>query len=210
MVNEEIKKYVEEEIIPRYDNFDKAHGRSHVETVIRQSLELARKYDVNVDMVYVIAAYHDLGLSDGREYHHISSGKILLSDGALGKWFTAEELMIMSDAVEDHRASASHEPRTIYGMIVAEADRQIDIETILRRTVQYGMKNYPEYDKEEHYSRFMSHLMEKYAEGGYLKLWIPESDNAGRLEELRAVIKDEVLLRKMFERIYNEEVTDAR
>lgn len=209
MIDNEIRGYVESEIIPRYDNFDRGHGRSHVETVIEQSLKLAENYEVNTDMVYVIAAFHDLGLCEGRELHHIVSGRILLEDNFLRSKFNGTQLEIMREAVEDHRASGKHKPRSIYGMIVAEADRQIDIETILRRTVQYGMTNYPEYSYEEHYARFLSHLNDKYAEGGYLKLWIPESDNARRLAQLRAVIKDEALLKDMFSKIYEEEKSSA-
>lgn len=205
MIDNEIRRYVESEIIPRYDNFDKGHGRNHVETVIEQSLKLAENYEVNIDMVYVIAAFHDLGLCEGREQHHIVSGRILLEDNFLKSKFNGTQLEIMREAVEDHRASGKHKPRSIYGMIVAEADRQIDIETILRRTIQYGMTNYPEYGYDEHYARFLSHLNDKYAEGGYLKLWIPESDNARRLAQLRAVIKDEALLKDMFSKIYYEE-----
>lgn len=205
MIDNEIRRYVESEIIPRYENFDRGHGRNHVETVIEQSLKLAENYEVNIDMVYVIAAFHDLGLCEGRELHHIVSGRILLEDSFLKSKFNGTQLEIMRKAVEDHRASGKHKPRSIYGMIVAEADRQIDIETILRRTVQYGMTNYPEYGYEEHYARFLSHLNDKYAEGGYLKLWIPESDNARRLAQLRAVIKDEALLKDMFSKIYYEE-----
>lgn len=209
MIDNEIRGYVESEIIPRYDNFDRGHGRSHVETVIEQSLKLAENYEVNTDMVYVIAAFHDLGLCEGRELHHIVSGRILLEDSFLKSKFNGTQLEIMREAVEDHRASGKHKPRSIYGMIVAEADRQIDIETILRRTVQYGMTNYPEYSYDEHYARFLSHLNDKYAEGGYLKLWIPESDNARRLAQLRAVIKDEALLKDMFSKIYEEEKSSA-
>lgn len=210
MIDEEIRRYVESEIIPRYDNFDKGHGRDHVETVIEQSLKLADNYDVNTDMVYVIAAFHDLGLCEGREVHHIVSGRILLEDSFLRSRFNESQLDIMRDAVEDHRASSKHAPRTIYGKIVAEADRQIDIETILRRTVQYGMKNYPSYNRDEHYTRFLSHLKDKYAEGGYLRLWIPESENARRLAELRNVIKDEIVLRKMFDAIFEEETDSCK
>lgn len=205
MIDNEIRRYVESKIIPRYDNFDKGHGRDHVETVIEQSLKLAENYNVNPDMVYVIAAFHDLGLCEGRELHHIVSGRILLEDSFLKRKFSENQLKTMREAVEDHRASAKHQPRTIYGMIVAEADRQIDIETILRRTVQYGMTNYPEYGYDDHYARFLSHLNDKYGKGGYLRLWIPESDNVRRLTELRNLMNDESALRKLFDSIFEEE-----
>ena len=65
-VKPDIISYIENEIIPRYDHFDAAHQRDHVNMVIQQSLEIAEHLDVNKDMVYVIAAYHDTGLCEGR------------------------------------------------------------------------------------------------------------------------------------------------
>lgn len=146
--------YIEAEIIPRYEHFDRAHGTDHVRTVIAQSLALAARYDVDTDMVYTVAAYHDTGLANGRERHHIDAGRILAEDAELRRRFTEEQIGIMREAVEDHRASSDHPPRTIYGRIVAEADRVIDPATIVRRTVQYGLANYPALDREGHYARF--------------------------------------------------------
>ena len=201
-----MKRYIETEILPRYEAFDKAHQRDHADYVIRQSLELARHYDVDMNMVYVIAAYHDTGLAVDRKTHHLESGKIVRNDLKLKQWFTPEQIETMAQAVEDHRASNKNEPRSIYGKIVAEADRQIDGMTILRRTIQFGLSHYPELDQEGHWERTLEHLHEKYAEGGYLRLWIPESPNAIRLREFQSMIKDEVLLRKRFDEIYLKEI----
>ena len=201
----ELQRYVQERIIPQYAGFDKAHQIDHAEKVIEESLKLALHYEVDSAMVYTVAAYHDLGLCEGREFHHIVSGKILLADETLRQWFTDEQMLQMKEAIEDHRASNRDAPRSIYGKIVAEADRIIDPEVTLRRTVQYGLSHYPEMDKEEQYARFRKHLTEKYAEGGYLKLWIPQSDNAGRLAELRQLIADEKKLCRVFNKIYEEE-----
>lgn len=197
-----IRLYIELEIIPRYDNFDAAHRRDHVEYVIAQSLKLAEHYDVDRDMVYVIAAYHDTGLAVDRKTHHLESGRIMRADRNLRQWFSEGQIETMARAVEDHRASSDHEPRSIYGKIVSEADRQIDPETIIRRTVQYGLSHYPELDREGHWQRMLDHLNEKYAEGGYLRLWIPESDNAGKLKELHEIIKDRDYLESLFDRFY--------
>lgn len=197
-----IRQYIESEIIPRYDNFDAAHRRDHVEYVIAQSLKLAEHYDVDRDMVYVIAAYHDTGLAVDRKTHHLESGRIMRADRNLRQWFNEGQIETMAQAVEDHRASSDHEPRSIYGKIVAEADRQIDPETIIRRTVQYGLSHYPGLDREGHWNRMLEHLNEKYAEGGYLRLWIPESDNAGKLKELHEIIKDRDYLESLFDRFY--------
>ena len=200
-----LEAYVEAEIIPRYEHFDRAHGTDHVRTVIAQSLALAAHYDVDTDMVYTVAAYHDTGLVNGRERHHIDAGRILAEDAELRRRFTEEQIGVMREAVEDHRASSDHAPRTIYGRIVAEADRVIDPATIIRRTVQYGLANYPALDREGHYARCRDHLQKKYAEGGYLRLWIAESDNARRLEELRAIIRDPQRLRKLFDETFDAE-----
>ena len=198
-------EHIRERIIPQYVNFDKAHRIDHVEKVIEESMKLALHYEVNSAMVYTIAAYHDLGLCEGREFHHIVSGKILFADETLWQWFTDDQMLQMKEAIEDHRASNKQAPRSIYGKIVAEADRIIDPEITLRRTVQYGLSHYPEMDKEHQYERFRKHLADKYAEGGYLKLWIPQSDNAGRLAELRNLITNEDELRQVFNKLYIEE-----
>ena len=198
-------EHIRERIIPQYVNFDKAHRIDHVEKEIEESMKLALHYEVNSAMVYTIAAYHDLGLCEGREFHHIVSGKILFADETLWQWFTDDQMLQMKEAIEDHRASNKQAPRSIYGKIVAEADRIIDPEITLRRTVQYGLSHYPEMDKEHQYERFRKHLADKYAEGGYLKLWIPQSDNAGRLAELRQLITNEERIRRVFDQLYEEE-----
>ncbi len=199
LIDPTLQQYIEREILPRYDHFDKAHQQDHARMVIRQSLELADKLDVDINMVYAIAAYHDTGLREGREHHHEVSARIILADDMLRQWFTEEQIAMMADAVEDHRASAGHEPRTVYGRIVAEADRHIEPATIIRRTIQYGLDHYPEMDREEHFSRMLAHLHEKYGRNGYLKLWFPDSPNALRLEQLRRIMDDEHILRSMFD-----------
>ena len=203
-VNNNLIQYIEQDILPRYDHFDAAHQRNHVEAVISRSLALAEHYDVNKDMVYAIAAYHDTGLCEGRDTHHLVSGRIIREDKRLREWFTEDQIETMAQAVEDHRASSGHEPRSIYGKIVAEADRLILPDNIARRTILYTRDHYPELDKEGQYQRFRQHLMEKYSDTGYLKLWLPESDNAPRLEQLRQVIRDENKMRETFEKAYKE------
>ena len=172
--------------------------------VVKRSVELAERLGADVEMAYVIAAYHDTGLAVGREVHHMESKRILLADSVLRRWFTEEDIATMGDAVEDHRASSKQPPRTIYGRIVAEADRLIEPRTILRRTVQFTLTHHPDLDKEEGYARLVEHMREKYDYGGYLRLWIDESENAQRLEELRRIIADKDLLRRLYEEIYSE------
>ena len=117
------------------------------------------------NIIYAAAAYHDTGLVEGRDVHHMASGRIVREDSRLRQWFSEEEIETIAQAAEDHRASNRQGPRTIYGSILAEADRVIDPYKILRRTIQYGISNYPELDMEGHWERTVEHLLEKYAEG---------------------------------------------
>lgn len=201
----DLVEFIETQILPQYAQFDKGHNMEHATRVIRRSLELARKIGADLDMAYAIAAYHDLGLSGPRAIHHLTSGKMLMQDARLKRWFTAEQLKVMKEAVEDHRASASRAPRSIYGKIVAEADRDIEPETVIRRTIQFGLANYPQLDAEGHWRRFMQHMDEKYSVNGYIRLWIQGSENERRLNELRQLITQPQKMRAVFDRIFKEE-----
>ena len=201
-VSLEIMEFVERQILPRYNAFGESHGLRHVTRVIKNSLRLADVTGADIDMVYVIAAYHDLGMEGPRAIHHLTSGKILMADARLKKWFNADQLKVMKEAVEDHRASSSRQPRSIYGKIVAEADRDIDVHEIFMRAIQYGKENGPDKTVEEHWERFAQHMDEKYSNNGYIKLWIPNSPNEKALKELRNIIEDKKLLRKAFDDIW--------
>jgi len=201
----DLVEFVETNILPQYADFDKAHDLSHVTRVIRRSMDLVRKTGADINMVYVIAAYHDIGMSGPRAVHHITGGKILARDARLKKWFSPEQIKIMREAIEDHRASASHAPRSIYGKIVAEADRDLDPDIVFRRAVQFGLSNYPELDREHQWLRFRDHMNNKYSVNGYIRLWISGSDNERKLNEVREYITQPTELRKVFERIYDEE-----
>ena len=201
----DLVEFVETQILPRYANFDKAHSLEHVTRVVRRSLEMVKTTGADIDMVYVVAAYHDIGMSGPRAIHHLTGGKILAQDARLRRWFSAEQLKIMREAVEDHRALASHSPRSIYGKIVAEADRDLSPDVVFRRTVQFGLANYPGLDREHQWQRFREHMDNKYSQHGYIRLWIPNSPNERSLAELRNIIADARMLRKQFDQIYDDE-----
>ena len=201
----DLVEFVETQILPQYQQFDRAHNMEHVTRVIRSSLQLAQQTGADIDMVYVIAAYHDLGLTGPRRIHHITSGKILMADARLKRWFSPKQLLMMKEAVEDHRASASRAPRSIYGKIVAEADRDLEPTNVIRRTIQFGLANYAELDREGHWNRLLQHLDEKYSTRGYIHLWISGSQNERWLNELRQLIVTPSNLRPIFERIFDEE-----
>ncbi len=202
----DLVEFVETQILPQYAQFDRAHNMEHVTRVIRSALLLANNIGADADMAYVVAAYHDLGMAGPRAIHHLTSGKILAADARLKRWFSAEQLKIMREAVEDHRASASHAPRNIYGKIVAEADRDIDVDNVIKRTVQFGLASYPELKHEDQWQRFYQHMLDKYSTSGYLQLWIPGSPNEAKLNELRRLIDQPQLLRQRFDAVYEKEI----
>lgn len=201
----DLVEFIETQILPQYQQFDRAHNMEHVTRVIRSSLQLAQQTGADIDMVYTIAAYHDLGLTGPRAIHHITSGKILMADARLKRWFSSEQLRMMKEAVEDHRASASRAPRSIYGKIVAEADRDLEPTNVIRRTIQFGLANYAELDREGHWNRLLQHLDEKYSTRGYIHLWISGSQNERWLAELRQLIANPSELRPIFEKLYDDE-----
>ena len=191
-MNAAIKNYVENVILPRYDAFVDGHDCSHVEMVIRESLYLAEKHGADEDMCYVIAAYHDLGIPQGRKTHHLTSAAILAADMALRDWFDEERLLIMKEAVEDHRASAEVRPRSLYGCIIADADHYVVPENVVKRTIQYGKVNFPEMTEGEHIVRAREHLQNKYCENGYLHFHLNDPRSLAGLDELRRLALDDV------------------
>ena len=203
-VNPEIMNYIQENIIPQYSCFDKAHDLEHINKVIENSLSIAIDYNVDINKIYVVAAYHDLGLSQGRENHEKTSADFLMADLKLKELFSKNELILMAEAIEDHRASNNYEPRSIYGKIISEADRDIEYLTILKRTIQYSLKNYSNYDFEEHFNRTYEHIQNKYGYGGYLKLWLDTELNRHKLQELRNMIALREKFRIDFENIFDE------
>ncbi len=198
-MNKELIKYIETNIIPRYKKNDKAHRESHVRTVIGNSMLIAEKYDVDKNIVYTAAAYHDLGLEVERERHEIFSKEVMLNDKKLDEFFNKEEKDIIAHAILNHRASSKVEPSSIYGKIVADADRDLIPVHIIERTILFSLDNCPEYDKKDHFIRSREHIEGKYGEEGYLKLWLDSEVNNKRLEKLRNLISDENSFRRVFE-----------
>ena len=190
-MNTELINYIENNIFPLYSRNEEGHGINHIKTVIRRSLELSKGYDVDENIVYTVAAYHDLGHFIDRKTHEIISAQMFMEDDKVAKWFTDEQRKIIKEAIEDHRASIDHEPRSIYGKIVSSADRTIvDVEDTIRRSYSYGLKNFPELSYEEMVERVYSHLSEKYGENGYAKNFIVDKEYEDSIKKLREALSN--------------------
>ena len=187
-----MKKYVENEILPEYQKNEEAHGRSHIEYVIKRSFELVKENQLSVDenMVYLIAAYHDIGHHIDRENHEKVSAEIMEKDQNLIQFFHPEQLQIIKEAIENHRASAEEEPRSIYGKIVSSADRNSSIEQCFERTYSYGKKHTPEASDQELYERAYEVLKKKFGKDGYAKFFFKDETYEKFLKDIRELLED--------------------
>ena len=191
-INEELKKYIEKNVFPQYDKNEKGHNIDHIKYVIDRSFELVEEnnLDVNPDMVYTIAAYHDIGHHIDSKNHEIISADIMSKDENLKRFFNDEELLIIKEAIEDHRASAKDDPRTIYGRIVSSADRNNTVEACLKRTYTYGKKLDPDATDEALFLRAHDVLSKKFGEGGYAKFYFRDKQYEDFLADIRKLLSD--------------------
>ena len=190
LIDPELKKYIENNVLCEYEGYEASHNIDHIRMVTDNAMELIKDLDADVDMVYCICAYHDIGIRFGRKDHHLTSAKWMYEDEKLDRFFSEEEKIIMKEAIEDHRASRKDPPRSLYGCIIAEADRDIDPMRIVERCVIFESDKHPGSSFEEAYGRVMEHLDEKYSDHGYLKLWMPCKKNEEGLETLRTWMRN--------------------
>ena len=191
-VNSELKKYIEDNVFPEYDKNEVGHGINHIKDVINRSFELVKEndLDVNLDMVYVIASYHDIGHHIDSANHEKVSADIMSKDNNLKRFFNLSELKIIKEAIEDHRSSSKTDPRSIYGKIVSSADRNNTVEHCLSRTYTYGKRLNPKATDEELFNRAYDVLQEKFGINGYAKYYFKDSKYERFLEELRELLED--------------------
>ena len=176
-IRKDLKDYINDEIKSKYKNFDKAHSISHFNFVTKNCLEYSKELikqgiDVNLEIAYVVGAYHDIGIIKGREGHALSSGIIVRSDSKLKQFYDEETIELIAQAVEDHSSHLQHPPRSIYGKIVADADRNNSLYLVFSRPVKYGLKNEKQYNREEQINRVYDFVNKKFGKNGYVKYWL--------------------------------------
>ena len=201
-VNKNLKKYIEKNIFPIYEKNDLGHNLEHIKYVIERSLSFAKMVeDINYDMVYVIAAYHDLGHHIDADNHEKVSAELLLEDNQLKEFFTIEQIKTMADAVYDHRASLEGEPRSIYGKIVSSADRNTLVDVPLKRTYAYRVKHNPTATLEEIIEESRQHLIKKFGKKGYAseKMYFEDKEYKKFLEDIQTLVmnKEQFTIRYM-------------
>lgn len=190
--NNELRQYIENSVLPLYAKNEPAHGAKHIESVIARSFELVEenRLDVNPNIVFVVAAYHDLGHHIDPKTHERISAQMMAADKTLQKFFTADELKTIKEAIEDHRASADERPRSIYGEIVSSANRNTTVEACLSRSYTYGKRLKPGATDEQLFERAHYHLKEKFGQDGYAKFYFKDKKYERFLREIRALLSD--------------------
>ena len=206
MINQDIKKYIEKNIYPEYQKNDSGHNIDHIKYVLERSLKFAKTVpDINLDMVYVIAAFHDIGHHIDAKNHEQVSSEILEKDEFIKNCFTKDELKTMVEAVVDHRASLEYIPRSIYGKIVSSADRNTDIDIPLKRTYSYRLEHFPNATLDEIIEESRQHIIDKFGSNGYAKdkIYFEDEDYNNFLKEVELFAEDKELFRKRFIEVNN-------
>lgn len=190
-INNKLKEYIEDNIFPEYSKNDQGHDLEHTKYVINRSIKFADTIpDINYDIVYTVASYHDIGHHINPKLHEIISAEIMYKDDNLKEYFSEEERIIIKEAIEDHRASSDHEPRSIYGKIVSTADRNNTVEACLRRSYTYGKRLEPTATDEELFERAYKHLNLKFGEDGYAKFFFKDEEYEKFLHDIRELLAD--------------------
>ena len=205
-VNEELKKYIEDNIFPKYEKYY-AHGMMHINAVIDNMMMLADYYNLNKNMAYVIACYHDSGLSVDRENHEKESGRLLETDKNLKRWFTSEEITMMKEAVEDHRGSRKIRPRNFYGECISDSDRDFDIRMLAKRQINSTLKLHKWVKTfDQHFERCYEYICRRINESGKFNLWT----NNPIMIDRRDKFQKEYLNKEYARKIYKEEWDKAK
>ena len=201
-IKPELQNYIETEIFPLYERNESSHGINHIHTVIKRSLHIAKEYEVDKNMVYTIAAYHDLGHYINPKIHEKLSAEIFMKDKKIKEWFTKEEIQIIKEAIEDHRASSKHEPRSIYGKIVSTADRTIkSIDVSIKRAYIYYINNFPSIPKKERIQKVYEHLNDKYGPNGYAKTYLYDEEFENAKKKFIEALSDKDTFIKRIEKV---------
>lgn len=206
ILDKNIKEYIEKNVFPEYKKNEQGHGINHIEDVIRRSFDLIvqNELNVNYNMVYVIAAYHDIAHHIDRKNHEKVSAEIMIKDEKLKEFFSAAELQVIKEAIEDHRASNENEPRSVYGKIVSSADRNNTVEQCLERSYSYGKRHNPDASDQELYENSYDVLNKKFGYDGYAKFYFKDEQYECFLKDIRKLLEDKEKFCKAQEKYVKE------
>jgi len=150
-----------------YDTFDKGHDRIHMEYVRRTAMYLYSKYGNNdqreLELVYIAATLHDIGLSKTRENHELIGSIMVQQDNYLKKYLTKQDIDIISNAIKEHRYISGN-PQSIIDKCIYDADKiHGSSYYLVYRAIMYSIDNNKNISYlQSHVEKAFSHLIEKY------------------------------------------------
>jgi len=200
-VNPELYEYIQTHVFPGYSKNDKGHQLNHVEYVIRRSFLFMDQFNsLNADMIYTVAAYHDIAHHINKDLHEVLSAKVFWEDEMMKRFFTDDQREVIREAIEDHRSSMENSPRSDYGKVISSADRSTDVDDFIRRTHAYSLKHFPEYTMEQNIERCYQHMRDKYGHGGYAKSYVTDIEYIQFCQTIEWLLEN----RHAFEHKYSE------
>lgn len=213
-MRKELKDYIMKNIKEKYKHFDKAHNVQHYNYVTKNCVNYGKKLiekgeNIDLDIAYIVGAYHDIGIINGRENHALSSGKLVRVDAELKKYYDNNTIEIIAEAVEDHSSHLSYEPRSIYGKIVADADRSNSKYLIFSRPIKYRLKNVGCKSKNEIIDEVYEFVKNKYGRDGYVKYWLNIKETITEQNNIWNLLDDEESCRRYIEGLFDE-ITKGR
>lgn len=203
-VKSELISFVKENIFPEYSKNDAGHSIEHIEHVIRRSLKFAEQFEgIDADIVYAVAAFHDIAHHIDKKNHEKLSAEVFYSDERMKNFFSEEQREIIKEAIEDHRASLDGEPRSDYGKIISSADRSTDAEEFLRRTHAYTLRYFKGISEDEVIERGYSHTLEKYGSQGYAKHYVADEEYEAFRQRINSLLESKENFAKKYREINN-------
>lgn len=217
-INGELREYIERNVLPQYDTNIGGHGIDHIRIVIERCFEIISEFNLDVDpnMIYTIAAFHDIGYKEDPDNHEQVSSRKFKEDNGIRKFFTEEQIEIIAEAIVDHRASLEYEARSIYGKIVSSADREISVERMLDRSFKYQSDKHK--DENPSTLQVIDHsykkLFSKYGKAGYAKMYFPDKKYLEYLKTMQELLENKEKFveaeLKIAERIAKEKETNIK
>ena len=192
MIKQKLKDYIENNILPLYDDNYIGDGRDRVEYVINRSNQIIEENNLDIDenILFTAISYHDIRKNNEEEGHELVSAEIMYNDEFLKSIFNEEERIIIKEAIEDQRAKLEDEPRNIYGKILSSASRNSSIEQCLERSYKYGKKKNPQATDEEIFEGAYNALSSKFGKDGKANFFFKDDTYEKFLYEIRELLSD--------------------
>lgn len=203
-MNYRLKEYIENNVFPEYSKNDNGHGIEHIEYVIERCLRFAEQFDnIDLNLLYTIATFHDIAHHIDKNNHEILSAKIFFDNEDMKVFFTDEERIIIKEGIEDHRASSKTVPRNDYGKILSSADRSTDVNEFLKRTHSYTLKHQPGCTVEEMIERAYNHTKDKYGNDGYAKHYVVDEEYDNFKNEISSLLNNKEKFKTKYLKVNN-------